>query len=161
MRHVIAGENKIVAQGPQSGHSGFGLLLSVLLFFPVKSTEYWGQEKWTNWTPVAPLVEAEPGLCPWIWVQCYCYCTVRALFRWQVFSPVLENKIWRVTTQYQQTVSNLWRMIRNWQVLGQSPWDTRVCKGLWDHSEVHAILWVYQWVSHLTWSKSNYVYTLA
>lgn len=116
-------------------------------FSSVKSTEHWGQEKWTNWTPVTPLAEAEPGLHTWIWVQCYCYCTVRALFRWQVFSPVLENKIWRVITQYKQTDSNLLSIIRNWQVFAQkSPWDMRVCKGLWDSYEVHAILWVYQWV---------------
>lgn len=34
------GENKIVVEGPQSSHGGFGLLLSVLLCFSVKSTEH-------------------------------------------------------------------------------------------------------------------------
>lgn len=34
------GENKIVAEGPQSGNGGCGLLLSVHLCFSVKSTEH-------------------------------------------------------------------------------------------------------------------------
>lgn len=137
--HVIGGEQNSSTRPSERPWCIWFTTLCAPLFF-CKPTEHWGQEKWTNWTPVTPLVEAEPGLRTWIWVQCYCYCTVRALLRWQVFSPVLENKIWRVITQYQQTVSNLLSMIRNWQVFAQkSPWDMGVCKGLWDSYEVHAI----------------------